>query len=118
MPASTAESLRLINDKLCAVLSVWQSKPGEPSTFTPTVFTALLAELHRAAELLGGVSSSAAPDPQLEDEISDYRRNVQQLEIALPKIQGRLLIEKARLENARSHLAAASAWAEARKKTL
>lgn len=118
MQASTAESLRLINGKLRAVLSGWESEPAESGAVTPQVFTGLLAELQRAAKLLRGIPPNAAPDPQLEEEIVDYRRNVQRLEKTLPAIQERLLTEKARLESARAHLAAAAAWVDARKKTL
>jgi hypothetical protein len=118
MSVIPAESLRRINRKLRSVLSDWQLKPATASAFTPTVFTDLLAELHNAAELLRGIPTHALPDSPLQEEIAAYYRNVQELEKNLPAMQGRLLVEKARLESARSHLRAAAAWAEARKKTL
>jgi hypothetical protein len=118
MPASPAESLRLINAKVRFVLNGWQLKSAAASALTPTVFTDLLAEIHNAAELLRGTPAHAAPDPQLQEEIAAYYRNVQELEKNLPAMQGRLLVEKSRLETARTHLAAAAAWAEVRKKTL
>ena len=118
MPDSTAENLRLINGKLRAVLSAWQPDPSQTGAFTPTVFIELLAELRRAAELLVGIPQPSTPDRLLEEELADYHCQVKQLEKILPAIQGRLLSEKARLESARAHLSAASAWADGRKKTL
>lgn len=43
---------------------------------------------------------------------------MEQLAQILPRIHGRLLTEKARMEIARAHLAAASAWAQASQNTL
>jgi len=118
MPASTAENLSLVNGKLRFVLRGWQSKPGEPGAFVPTVFTDLLSALQCAAELLRGISCHDAPDSQLQKEIADYCRNVQELEKALPAMHERLLVERARLESARAHLKSVAAWAETRRKTL
>ncbi len=112
------QSLAAINAKLRAILSSWQSETAVPAAITPQTLIDLLADLHNAAELLRGVPSGSAQDPELEKVIGTYRQNVEQLEKTLPAIQGRLLAEKARLESVRAHLAAATAWAEARKKTL
>ena len=60
--------------------------------------------------------------PQSEIRISiakealEYRSNLEKLKHFLPDLQGRLLAERARLETARNHVAAAAAWARASKK--
>lgn len=118
MPHSIAEDLRAINGKLRAVVSNWQSNSSQSTPFTPAIFSDLLADLQRAANLLHGVASDSPPDTPMEEEIADYRRSAQDLVKILPAIHDRLLIDKARLEAARAHLSATAAWMEARKKTL
>jgi hypothetical protein len=51
----------------------------------------------------------------LEKEALEYRRNLEKLKHFLPDVQARLLAEKSRLETARTHVAAAAAWAKASK---
>jgi hypothetical protein len=52
--------------------------------------------------------------PELKNESLEYRSNLEQLQQLLPDFQVRLLAEKSRLEVAKSHVAAAAAWAGAR----
>ncbi len=118
MPASAREGLRLTNARLRAVLVGWQTTAGELPSVQPLVLTDLLNDLRQAAECLRAIPPDSAPDAELAKEISDYRDNVQQLEQCLPTIQIRMLAERARIESARSHLAAAAAWADGRKRIL
>ncbi len=118
MPASAAEGLRLTNARLRTILVRWQTTAGEPDSITLPVLTNLLSDLRQAAEWLRAIQPNSPPNAELAREISNYRDSVQQLEQFLPTIQGRLLAEKARLENARTHLAAAAAWADGRKNIL
>ena len=70
----------------------------------------------QAADCVRGVSPLAAPE--LKNESSEYRSNLEQLKQLLPDFQVRLLAEKSRLEVAKSNVAAAVAWAEANRKTF
>ena len=54
----------------------------------------------------------------LEKESLEYRSNLEKLKQFLPDLHGRLLAEKARLENAQLHVGAAAAWVRASKKIL
>jgi hypothetical protein len=83
----------------------------------PTEFTELLAELQRAATCLRTLPS-AVRNAKMALEVVEYRSHVQQLGKILPSVQGRLLIEKVRLETARMHTATAAAWAQGSKTTL
>jgi hypothetical protein len=78
----------------------------------------MLAELRQATECLRSLPAAQAPLTKMAHEICEYRSHLQQLEKILPSVQGRLLIEKARLQTARTHVAKAVAWAEGSKKTL
>jgi hypothetical protein len=53
-----------------------------------------------------------------EKEALEYRSNLEKLKHFLPELHGSLLAERARLETAQTHVAAAAAWAQASKKTL
>lgn len=118
MPDLPIELLRSANHELRGVLDRWQAEPGNPSDFSPQALAAVLAELQRATESLRTISPGSALTSEWEKEIAEYRSQVQRLEQILPTIEKRLLTEKVRLEAARAHVAAAMAWAEARKKTL
>lgn len=118
MPAPATQGLQVINARLRAVLADWQTTSGEPASLKTPVLADLLEDLRRAAEWLRAIPPNSPPDDELAREISEYRNHVQQLQQFLPAIQARMLAEKARLESARSHLAAAAAWADGRKKIL
>jgi hypothetical protein len=64
-----------------------------------------------AADCLRGIFPQAIPE--LQNESLEYRSNLEQLKLLLPDFQVRLLAEKSRLEEAKSHLALAAAWAGA-----
>jgi hypothetical protein len=55
---------------------------------------------------------------ELKNESLQYRGNLEQLKHLLHDLQGRLLVEKVRLESATNHIAAAAAWAGTSTKTL
>ncbi|HUK23299.1 MAG TPA: hypothetical protein VLV49_01870 [Terriglobales bacterium] len=116
MSIPAAEALGAINEKLRGVLSRWQAEPIDSAAILPPVLTGILSDLQAAGQCLN--SGSQAPTPEFEKEVSAYRENVQRLELLLPRVQERMLSEKARLEGIRAHLAAASAWAEGRRKIL
>jgi hypothetical protein len=76
-----------------------------------TEFNDLLAELLAAADCLRGIPAGAAPDAELAIETSEYRNNRQRFGRSLPWVQGRLLVQKARLQTLQTHMTAAKAWA-------
>jgi len=55
---------------------------------------------------------------ELKHESLEYRSHLEQLKHLLPDLHLRLLAEKARLEAANKHLAAAAAWAQSSTKTM
>jgi hypothetical protein len=79
----------------------------------------LLSELLRAGM---GLRAEPLPargfDPELDEEIDQYRRHVEHLRDLLPSIHRQLLAERARLEAQRSRVQAAAAWARASRQTL
>jgi hypothetical protein len=119
MPPDALETLRQVNDNLRSALIRLRPEQKHCSTITPQDFSDLLSQLLRAAECL---RHATAPLPEgamaLENESLEYRGNLEKLKHFLPDLHGRLLAEKSRLETARTHVAAATAWAQANKKTL
>jgi hypothetical protein len=118
MPTVTMRSLGVANQYLRARLDRLRGGPDRPATISPTEFTDLLQELRSAAEHLRGLPPAIAGSADTAADIAEYRKNLEQLERILPWVQGRLLIEKARLQTLQSHMAAARAWAEASRTTL
>jgi len=116
MPSATIQRLRAVNHNLRAWLARFPSERNGPVAVALTEVTDLLAELRRASACLH--TAAGIPDVEMASEISEYRSHVQALEKILPSVQGRLLIEKARLQIARAHMAKAAAWAQGSQKTL
>jgi hypothetical protein len=117
MSSALFQSLRTVNQQLRARLSRLSAQHNCPTAMVATEFTDLLAELQHSTACLRSLPR-AAPDAETANEISEYRSHVQLLGKILPSLQGRLLIEKARLENARTHVAQAAAWAQGSRKSL
>lgn len=76
----------------------------------------LLSELMRAGEWLKGAPQPR--DPQAEQQISEYRTQIERLRRLLPNLQSSLLAERARLENERERVHAASRWTHTSRQTL
>ena len=118
MSSATIQRLGAINQNLRARLLRLMGGHNRPTAIAPTEFTDLLAELLGAADCLRSIPAGASPDAELATEISEYRNNVEQLGQILPWVQGRLLVEKARLQTLQTHMTAAKAWAQASRETL
>jgi hypothetical protein len=118
MSSPPLEILRTVNFSLRARLSRLPDRHSHATPIAPSEFTDMLADLRQATECLRSLPVSQAPFTKMAHEICEYRSHLQQLEKILPSVQARLLIEKARLQTARTHVAKAVAWAEGSKKTL
>lgn len=117
-PSANPRSLRAANQHLRARLDRLRVEPGRPAIIVPGEFTDLLHELQCAAPCLRSLSSTVAISAETAEEIAEYRKSLEQLEKILPWVQGRLLVEKARIQTLQSHMTAAKAWADASQKTL
>jgi len=118
MPLDTLETLRQVNDNLRSALIRLRPEQKDCSTIRPQDFSDILSQLLRAAECLRRLPPHSGAGAALEKESLEYRSNLEKLKQFLPDLHGRLLAEKARLEDAQVHVAAAAAWVRASKKTL
>ncbi len=118
MSSATAKILCTANNNLRAGLTRFSPEPNPSAPLHPEDLSGLLKELLRAGNCWRSVAPDAAPDADLDNAIADYRSIVERIAEILPRIHGRLLTEKARLEIARAHVTAASAWAKASQNTL
>jgi hypothetical protein len=118
MSSDITASLRMVNGHLRVGLARLQPELNAASPLKPRDLSDLLAEVLRAAACRRGVAPSCVPDADWEKEISEYRSNLEKLRKVLPSVQGRLLAERARLQNAQSHVTAVKAWARASRATL
>jgi hypothetical protein len=82
----------------------------------PEDLAATFMEITRVGELLRG-HTTVPPDPDLEEAFGRYRVLLESLRESMPRLHCRLLLERARLEAQRSHLEAASTWAETTRTT-
>lgn len=85
-------------------------------TATPEQITGLLSELMHAGEWLRSLPADSGD--AIKQELSEYRKQVEQLRALLPTIHSALLRERARLEQQRDRLKSASEWARASRQTL
>ena len=88
-----------------------QARPARPQQMA-----GLLSELLRAGEWLRALPKQR--DPELEQELTEYRRNVERLRDLLPLIHSGLLEERARLEHERARVESAAEWARRSRQTL
>lgn len=109
-------TLRAVNKNMKSALIRFRPDRQHCSTIKPQELFALQSAILQAAECLRGISFHAAPE--LKNESLEYRNNLEQLQQVLPDFQVRLLAEKSRLEVAKSHVAAAAAWAGASSRTF
>jgi len=116
---SRVQTLREANHRLPEWLDVVIARHEQAAVATPEQMSALLTELLKAGEGLRAVPvPEKGLDPELDDELDKYRRNVERLKRMLPAIHSQLLVERARLESQRARLQAAAEWACASRRTL
>jgi len=116
------ETLRQVNESLRSALLRLRPERKHCSTIKPRDFSDILGQLLQASECLRRLPPHSQPSSPiaaaLQNESLEYRGNLEKLRHFLPDPHARLLAEKSRLEIARTHVAAAAAWARARNKTL
>jgi len=119
-------TLREVNEKVRHALQRYRPELQHCSVIAPGEFSSLLAELLRARNCLCELKATPGPLPgqaheirdALAEEMREYRSNLEKLRQILPSLQLRLLAERNRMQQAQSHVVAATAWAGASKKTL
>jgi len=109
MPPDTLETLRQVNDRLRSALIRLRPERKHCSTIRAQDFSALRRQLRRAAECLRRPPLNSEAAAAVQEEALEYRRNLEKLKRFLPDVHTRLLVEKSRVENARTHLTAAAA---------
>jgi len=131
------EILRRANDNLSSALVRLRPEHKHCSTLQPQDLSDLLSHVLEATECLRNLHSHSASraglekapikkeaiekevaQEAIEKEALAYRVHLESLKRFLPDLHVRLHAERARLETARTQLAAASAWAGARKEIL
>jgi hypothetical protein len=119
-PDQLTTNLRETNCRLILLLDSLlprSAQPGAPAlVVTPQQMAGLLSELMRAGQWLRSMpdETSAA----LEQEVSEYRKQVERLRALLPAIHSTLLRERARLERERERVRSAAEWARLSRQTL
>lgn len=118
MPTDALETLRQVNQNLSSALLRLRPECRHCSTIKPQDFSDILNLLLQASECLKHPRPQSEVGLAFEKESLEYRSNLEKLKHFLPDLRGRLLVERSRLETARNHAVAASAWAQSRDKTL
>jgi len=117
---NASHTLHEVNCRLHCMLDSLSHAPAQSSASaaiaTPQQMAGLLSELMCAGEGLRELP--AERNPEFEHELSQYRKNVERLRAMLPAIHQALLRERARLEQERNRLEAATAWARGSRETL
>jgi hypothetical protein len=117
-PPDALETLRQVNENLRSALIRLRPERKHCSTIRPQDFSDLRSQLRRAAECLQRLPLNSEAAAAVQKEAFEYRGNLEKLGRFLPDVHARLLAEKSRLQNARTHLTAAAAWGRASRNTL
>lgn len=83
---------------------------------TPEEMTELLSWLMRAGQRLRNLPDKK--DAALEQELAEYRTQVERLHTLLPSLHAVLLAERARLERERERVSRAGEWMRMSRQTL
>jgi hypothetical protein len=118
MPQDPLGMLREVNSNLRSALVRLRPEQQHCSALKPQDFSELRGEILRAADCMRRISPDSQAAAKLKNDSFEYRSNLEQLYHLLPDVQARLLAEKSRLEVAKNHAAAATAWAGATNKCL
>jgi len=103
------QQMQQINHKLCRVLELIQQQESGPVRVTDADLARLLSELQKAEQIRATATRNG---DELCSEFVEYRRNLEDLRVMLPKLQARYSAERARLQHDHSHLQAANGWAQ------
>ncbi len=115
-PDPLTEDLHATNSRLSFWLDSLIGPHRQMRPATPQQMAGLLSELMRAGQWLRALPCDR--DSELEEELSQYRKNVERLRELLPTIHGTLLRERARLEQERARVESAAEWACRSRQTL
>jgi hypothetical protein len=116
MATDIKQSLISANARIRLLLLASQPPGRNVSVIQPHDICGLAQDMARVGQVVRELPREIS-DSDLRREMDEYRGNVERLGQVLPSVQGWLLAERARLHAARSHLAAAAAWAHACNKT-
>ncbi len=86
-----------------------------PRAATPQQMAGLLSELMRVGQCLRELPDEK--NVELEQELGEYRRNVERLRRLLPGIHDTLLRERTRLEQERARVGSAAEWVRRSRQT-
>ena len=116
---SPVQTLREANRRIPDWLDCVIARKEQAAVATPEQMAGLLSELLKVGE---GLRAEPIPghgvDPELDNELEEYRRNVERLQRMLPVIHSQLLVERARLEFQRARVQAAAEWARTSRRTF
>ncbi|HEY3971868.1 MAG TPA: hypothetical protein VGM18_02625 [Candidatus Sulfotelmatobacter sp.] len=118
-PTPVAQNIHETNARLRSLLDTLDTGAGPaqaPLPATPQQMAGLLSELMRVGEWLRILPEDR--DTDLEEELSEYRKNVECLRALLPSMHAALLRERARLEQERARVEGAAEWARRSRQTL
>jgi hypothetical protein len=114
--ANSIADLHAVNARLTALLVRMHPDRIENARITAEGLSGLLSELAEGAALVKALVDRLPADREAQREVAQYRDHLLHLHEALPAVQTRLLTERSRLEAQRTHLQAASAWADVAQK--
>jgi hypothetical protein len=107
------ESNRRLRQTMDALV---EGTSGPPRAAAPEHIEGLLSELMRVGEWLR--ARPAVADSEVENELLEYRVQVERLRSLLPSLHAALLAERSRLEHERERLQVASEWMRRSQQTL
>ncbi len=113
-----ANYLHESTDRIRSVLSqlLPQTPQEVPNVASPQQMSELLSGLMRAGQWLRVLPPNR--EGNLEQELCEYRTEVERLRACLPAIQATLLAERSRLEKERARLNGTASWAQASRQTV
>jgi len=118
MATDTIATFERVNAALRFALARFQPQRNRCSAVQAKELCTLRHHISNVAVYLRDLPATAVEDPALEQQIAEFRHNLENLKHALPEFHSRLLAEHARLAAAHTHSAAASAWVQTNKETL
>jgi len=115
MPGVWREKIAAVNARIGALLLESQRALRGERSFGPEEIRAISLPVAEMAPVMARATELTAQNPEIEEELATYRRQLSELHGALENVRMMLIARRGQMDEASKHLDAVSRWAAATK---
>lgn len=115
MPGVLREKIAAVNARIGALLLDSQRALRGERNFGPEEVRAISAPVSEMAPMMARAQELTAEDPEIEEELATYKRQLAELHTALEQVRMMMIARRGQMDETSKHLEAVSRWAAATK---